>query len=148
MNAMWVSSQEETVNIRPLNYKKYNISGKRFKELYYFCLQYTEWKDELKYNSDTLKSIQVTDMPTGHDIGDPTQKLAIRRIQLEENCKLIEQTVLDTDKEIAVYLLKAITDENITYRYLKMVMGIPCSRNTYYERRHKFYWLLDKRKIL
>lgn len=132
--------------VRPLNYYKYGISGNRFKELYYWCLQYEEWKDEIKYKRDTVKSIEITDMPSVHYESDATQQLAIRRAQLAQNCELIEKTVLDADPDIYQYLLKAVTNENITYRYLKMIMEIPCSHNTYYDRRRRFYWLLSQRK--
>jgi hypothetical protein len=133
--------------IRPLNHIKYGISGNRFRELYYWCLQYNEWKDELRYKTDTVRSIEITDMSTAHNGSDATQQLAIRRVQLARNCELIEQTALETDPDIYQYLLKAVTDENVSYRYLEMIMGIPCSRNTYYDRRRKFYWLLSQRKI-
>lgn len=133
-------------NVRPLNHSKYGISRNRFKELYYWCLQYHEWKDELKYKTDTVKSIEITDMPSMHGNGDATQELAVRRVQLEQNCKMIEQTVIEADPELYQYLLKAVTDENVTYRYLKMVMGIPCGKKMYYDRRRKFYWLLSQKK--
>ncbi len=133
-------------NVRPINQNKYGISKKRFKELYYWCLQYGEWKDELKYKTDTAKSIQISGMPSAHNTGDPTFQLVARREQLERNCKLIEQTAIETDPDIYQYLLKAVTDEDVTYWYLKTVMGIPCSKNTYYDRRRKFYWLLDQKK--
>lgn len=50
--------------VRTLN-TKYGISKHRFKELYYWCLQYNEWKDELKYKTDTVKAIETHDMPMG-----------------------------------------------------------------------------------
>ena len=133
--------------IRPLNRSKYGISKNRFKELYYWCLQYSEWKDELRYRVDTVKSIEITDSPITHDNGDPTQQLAFRRVHLESNCKLIEQTAIETDPDIYQYLIKAVTDPDVTYRYLKLIMGIPCSHNTFYDRRRRFYWLLSKKKI-
>lgn len=133
--------------IRPLNHSKYGIGKNRFKELYYWCLQYDEWKDELKYKTDTVKSIEITDMPVAHNGGDATQQLAIRRVQLAKNCELIERTVLDADQDLYQYLLKAVTSEDVTYRYLKMIMRIPCGKKMYYDRRRKFYWLLDQRKI-
>lgn len=133
-------------NVRPLNRSKYGISGHRFKELYYWCLQYDEWKDELKYKTNTVRSIEITDMPTAHNGEDATQQLAIRRAQLSKNCELIEQTAIEADSELYQYLLKAVTNEDVTYRYLKMIMGIPCSHNTYYNRRRKFYWLLSQKK--
>lgn len=134
-------------NVRALNHSKYGISKNRFKELYYWCLQYNEWRDELKYKTDTVKSIETTGMPTAGGSGDPTQQLAMRRQQLEENCRMIEQTAIEADPDIYQYLLKTVTNKNVTYEYLDMIMGIPCSRNTYYERRRKFYWLLSKKKI-
>lgn len=134
------------MNIRPINHSKYGISKNRFRELYYWCLQYDEWLDELKYKTDTVKSIEITDMPVVHCGSDATQRLAIRRAQLEKNCELIEQTAIEADPNIYQYLLKAVTNEDVTYRYLRMIMGIPCGKKMYYDRRRKFYWLLDQRK--
>lgn len=132
--------------VRTLNIK-YGISKHRFKELYYWCLQYNEWKDELKYKTDTVKAIETHDMPTGSGgMRRPTEELAMRRARLEENCRLIEQTAIETDPDLYQYILKAVTNEDITYRYLRLIMEIPCSSNTYYNRRRKFYWLLNVKK--
>ena len=135
-------------NIRELNPIKYQISKHRFIELYHFCLQYNEWMDELKYKTDTLKSIEVTDMPFAVGESDQTAQLACRRATLSDKCRLIEQTAMETDSELYEYILKAVTNENITFPYLYTVMGIPCSRNTYYDRRRKFYWLLDRKRTV
>ncbi|MEY8357057.1 hypothetical protein AALB39_27450 [Lachnospiraceae bacterium 54-53] len=133
-------------NVRPLSHSKYGISKNRFWELYYWCLQYGEWKDELKYKTDTVRSMEITDMPSGHNPGDATQQLAIRRAMLEKNCQLIEQTAIEADQDIYQYLLKAVTNENITFWYLKKIMNMPCGRTMYYDRRKKFYWLLSQKK--
>ena len=85
-------------------------------------------------------------MPVTHCGSDATQQLAIRRAQLEKNCELIEQTAIEADPDIYQYLLKAVTNEDVTYRYMRMIMGIPCGKKMYYDRRRKFYWLLDQRK--
>lgn len=133
-------------NVRPLNQSKYGISKNRFWELYYWCLQYGEWKNELKYNTNTVGSMEITDMPTSHNGGDSTQQLAMRRGVLEQRCRLIEQTAIETDPDLYQYILKAVTTEGVTYHYLKMIMYIPCGRTMYYERRKKFYWLLSLKK--
>jgi len=133
-------------NMRPLNSKKYNISKHRFWELYHWCLQYNEWKDELKYKTDTVGAMRITDMPVHHDNGDPTQQLAMRRAMLEDNCRMIEQAAQEADPNICQYILKAVTDESATYWYLKTVMGIPCGRTMYYDRRKRFYWLLSQKR--
>ena len=133
------------MKVRPLNERKYNISKHRFAELYHFCLQYPEWKDELKYKTDSVASIEITDMPTTHKNESTVEALAIRRTNLEDKCKLIEQTAIEVDEEIYQYILKAVTNEYINYNYLSTIMNIPCSRNTYYDRRRKFYYLLSKK---
>ena len=43
------------------------------------------------------------------------------------------------------YLLKAVTEENVTFKYLKTVMNIPCEKDMFYDRRRKFYFLLSKK---
>lgn len=133
-------------NVRPINHSKYGISKNRFRELYYWCLQYNEWIDELKYKTNTVGAMEITGMPATHGGGDATQQLAIHRAQLEQNCRLIEQTAIEADSEIYQYIIKGVTDEDITYRYLKMVMDIPCGKDMYYDRRRKFFWLLDQKK--
>lgn len=133
-------------NIRNTSMKKYNISPHRYMELYHFCLQYPEWQDEIKYKTDTVKSIQITDMPMTHGgISDPTQDLAVRLAGLMEASKIIEDTAAEAGEEIGQYILKAVTTEGCTYHYLRTVCNIPCGKNMYYERRKKFFWLLDRR---
>lgn len=134
-----------TPNIRSTSLKKYDISAHRFLELYHFCLQYNEWQDELKYKTDTVKSIEVSDMPSAHSNADATQQLAIRRAQLTSKCELVEQTAIEADADIYPYILKAVTNEGITYKYLKSIMNIPCGKDMYYDRRRKFYWLLSQK---
>lgn len=133
------------MNVRPINEKKYNISKHRFSELYHFCLQYPEWKDELKYKTDNVNSIEITDMPSSHNKESSVEKLAIRRAQLEEKCKLIEQTAFEADNQLHQYILKAVTCEHISYNYLRMVMNIPCGKKMWYDRRRKFYYLLSQK---
>lgn len=132
-------------NVRPLNEEKYEISKHRFLELYHFCMQYPEWKEELKSNTDTVKSIQITDMPISHNYQDQTLKLAERRIKLREKCETIEQTAIEADSELYQYIIEGVTKDYVTYRYLKMIKNMPCGKNVYYDRRRKFYYLLSKK---
>ena len=57
----------------------------------------------------------------------------------------MEKTAEDADRVLSSYILAAVTNEDVTYNYLKMVMGIPCERDMYYDRRRKFYWLMSQR---
>lgn len=132
-------------NVRPLNREKYEISKHRFLELYHFCMQYREWKEELKYNNSTVKSIQITDMPISHNYKDQTGELAERRVKLIKKCELIEQTAMEADSDIYQWLLEGVTCDYATYNYLKCSRNIPCGKKMYYERRRKFYYLLSKK---
>ena len=133
------------MNVRPISEKKYNISKHRFRELYYFCLQYQEWLDELKYKTDDVSSVGITNMPTSHNTNSNVERLALRRAQLEEKCKILEQTAIEADETLYQYIIKAVTNEGVSYNYLKMVMNIPCCKNVWYDRRRKFYYLLSEK---
>lgn len=115
-------------------------------EVYHHCMQYGEWKDELQYKRDAIKSIEYGDTIKGRGgTGSSTEQLAIRRVELQKKCELIEQAAIEADSDIYQYIIKAATNEYITYNYLLNVMNIPCSKNTYYDRRRKFYWILSKK---
>lgn len=132
-------------NVRPMNEKKYDISKHRFLELYHFCMQYNEWQDELKYKRDTVRSIEITDMPMSHGNGDATAALATRRAELSRKCELIEQTAIEADPDIYQYIIKGVTTDYASYRYLREVAGMPCGKKMYYDRRRKFFYLLSKK---
>ena len=133
-------------NVRPLNEEKYQISKRRFCELYNFCLQYNEWMEELKYKTNTVGGIVITDMPRGCEKSDPTQALAVRRAELQRKCNLIRQTAKEADSEIFPYIIKAVTNEGISYNYLREFMDMPCGKDLYYNRRRMFFWLLSNKK--
>ena len=132
------------MKINKEEWERYKISKKKARELYYFCLQYSEWKEELSSKINSLKS--GCGGGGGKGIGDSTMALAIKRTVLRDKCELIECTIVETDNELYRYLLKAITEEGVTYQYLRSVMGMPCSRRKYYETRRRFYYLLSKKK--
>lgn len=133
-------------DIRPINQDKYKISKHRFLELYHFCMQYQEWKSELKYLTDTVKGIDYSGEIKGTGTGSATERLAIRRGELRKKCELIEQTAMEADPEIYQYIIEGVTADYASYKYLKEVKGIPCCKNVYYDRRKKFYWLLSRKK--
>lgn len=133
-------------DIRPINQDKYKISKHRFLELHHFCMQYQEWKDELKYLTDTVKGIDYSEEIKGAGTGNATEQLAIRRSELQRKCELIEQTAIEADPEICQYILEGVTVDYASYKYLKEIKGIPCGKDMYYHRRRKFYWLLSRKK--
>ena len=133
-------------NVRALNKSKYNISNYRFRELYYFCLQYEGWKENIKEIRNPLKGMQYSEMPSSAPgvSSKPTENIAIECAEYSHKCRLIEYAAKEADPELYKYILFAVTHENITFKYLKAKMNIPCERDRYYDSRRKFYFILDK----
>ena len=131
-------------NVRMLNKEKYNISNYRFKELYYFCLQYNEWREKLIEKRHPLKGMEYSGTPSSGVPGDPTANIAILCADLSHKCMIIESAARLADPELYDYIIYAVTQEHITFKYLKMQKGIPCERDRYYNSRRKFYFYLDQ----
>lgn len=126
---------------------KYWISKHRFYEISHYCLQYNEWKDEYTTLSrQGISGVEYDGMPHGSDVGNPTEHAGIRLAELKTKMETIERTAEETDPVLAKYILKAVTNEDVTFNYLKQFMDIPCEKDMYYDRRRKFYWLMSKKK--
>lgn len=120
---------------------KYWIDRHRHYELKHFCLQYPEWKRA--YRSSPSISSSFGNEPSGGDLHeDPTAKHAMRKVCYMERIKLIERIAGEADEDLHNYILKGVT-EGLSYTYLKTKMNMPCSRDMYYDRYRKFFWLLD-----
>lgn len=120
---------------------KYWIDRHRHYELKHFCLQYPEWK-RAYYLSPGISSSFGNELPGSDSYGDPTAKLAMRKVMYMERIKLIERIAGEADKDLRDYILKGVT-EGLSYTYLRTKMNMPCSRDMYYDRYRKFFWLLD-----
>lgn len=62
-----------------------------------------------------------------------------------ERMQAVERAAMEADPYLASYILKAVT-EGLSFNYLKARLEIPCSRDMYYDRYRKFFWLLDKER--
>lgn len=123
---------------------KYYLDRHRYYELKHFCLQYLTWKKtyaallELGVTSSLLE--QSSSIGNSSDL---TAKYAIRRSLYADRIKLIEQTAMDADEDLYIYILKAVT-EGLSYTYLKTKLDIPCGKDMYYDRYRRFFWLLSE----
>ena len=133
------------MNKRKLRLDKYGISNKRYKELCGFCEQYPEWLEELKSNTDTVRSVSVSGMPASSGTGDPTFVLASRRAELKKMCELIEQTALQANEDLHQYIIRSVCYEE-PFWYLRDIKGMPCSQRSFYDYRRYFFYLLDHNK--
>ena len=125
-------------NIRTTLSKKspYFISKHRRLELVHFCLQYPEWKERLT----NIRYPKETD-----EFSDPTSDDAIMRIIFERNIEMIERCAKIAGGEIWEYLFKSVTS-GVSYVHLATKLDIPCSRDYFYDRYHKFWFILSQEK--
>lgn len=123
---------------------KYWIDKHRHYELKHFCLQYPKWK---KLYSDAIDSSislsRIERVRTSNLPGDPTEHCAVQKVYYAERIKMVERAAMDADEDLWKYILRAVT-EGLSYTYLKTKLDIPCSRDTYYDRYRRFFWLLNK----
>ena len=122
---------------------KYWIDKHRYYELKHFCLQYPSWKKTYAAINELSASSPTIERVVSSDISDLTAKCAIRKAYYSDRIKLIEQAAMDADQDLYIYILKAVT-EGLAYTYLTSQMHIPCSRDTYYDRYRRFFWLLNE----
>lgn len=122
---------------------KYWIDKNRYYELKYFCLQYPFWKKAYAaidgFSKHSLEIIGI--QPGLHS--DPTARCVEAKELYLRKISTVEQAAIEADAELYVYILQAVT-EGLSYEMLKVRLEIPCSRDTFYDRYRKFFWLLNK----
>ena len=128
-------------NHRDLNLAKYSISKSRYRELYYFCLQY----DERARKIADLEQLQVKapdGMPHGTGISDPTAQAGFLASQLRLQNEAMEKSAREADAGLYCWLLDAVR-YGLTYNNLKVMKQIPCGQEYFHKARRKFFYILD-----
>lgn len=139
-----------STNMRPeLSEKnKYWIDRHRYYELKHFCMQYPNWKTAYRRLDATPgQNAIASSVPMGstHEFGDPTAKLGTGRAYYSSRIELLERVARMADDVLGQYLLVGIVN-GWSYDILNARFNIPCSKDTYYDRYRKFFWLLDKER--
>ena len=89
----------------------YWIEKHRYYELKHFCLQYPIWRkaysvlDGYSNTPKDLASFVVTST-----LGDPTAKCAMAKTYYSERTDMVVRVAEQTDRELAEYILKAVTE--------------------------------------
>lgn len=135
-----------TLRMRPeLSEKnKYRLNKHRHYELKHFCLQYPLWKKLYSEFDDPSYPLALIEWaPTSNLPGDPTAKRALMKAHYSEKIELIDKVARDVDPYLCDYIVRGVT-ESLSYNHMKTKLGIPCSRDVYYELYRRFFWMLDK----
>lgn len=126
---------------------KYYISKHRYYELLHFCRQYTDFLAEKNKIMETCVRPVIFDdykAKTDKEL-DHLERWAIRLADVDDKIQVIEQTAVEADAELSGYILMAVTS-GLGFDAMKARYDVPCSRNTFYDRYRKFFWLLDQRR--
>lgn len=125
---------------------KYYIDKHRYYELKHFCMQYKEWKKAYLSCCESIIFSSIFEERISTNIpSDLTGKYAILKAQYAEKINIVERVAKEADPDLYPYILKAVT-EGLSYTYLKSRLDIPCSRDMYYNRYRKFFWLLSQER--
>lgn len=128
---------------------RYYIDKHAFYSAYHYALQYKEWKSEYetlsKYGDSTGVDYSRDKTGSSPGVGDPTFNLGTRLAKLKSNIDLIESSALEVNPILYKWLIKAVTEEFVSYNYLRTVLNIPCGKNFYYKMRRKFYYILSQK---
>ncbi len=122
---------------------KYYICPDRYKELLYFARQYISMKAELtRLRASYPVAPQVS---VQHDISNPVPAIVESVAKLADQIAMIEECAYDADPDLWKWILTGITTGK-SYEYLNLMMGMPASKDLYYDRYHRFFWLLDAKR--
>lgn len=119
---------------------RYYISKHRRLELEHFCLQYPEWIKEL--NAINVFPVSRYQEVKGTSVSNPTLKTAYTASLFREKIAMLEKAAAECDDQLGDYILEAVTTGK-TFSYFE-AHGIPCCRDTFYDRLRKFYYILSR----
>lgn len=121
---------------------KWFIEKYRYLELKNFCRQFPIWEKAYQsLNALSKKENDIIQDTQGFE--DKTAKTAIAMEFYSKRMDMIKDTCKEADPEIADYILIGVT-KGVPYDIIQVNYDIPCSRDTYYDRYRKFFYLLNK----
>ena len=119
----------------------YWIERHRYYELKHFCLQYKIWKSYI-LEIDGMKSKNFPDGIFGKNFSNPTLKAVELREEYAAKMAIVEHAAYAASPEFKNYILKAVTEE-LSYENLRLVHGLPCCRESWYELYRRFFYILS-----
>lgn len=114
---------------------KYHISKHRYYELKHHCLQYYEWKQQIRY-LESLTQYKESEDPTGNT--------ATTLTLLRNKIQTIDYICSHLRPDCAKYIHKAVT-QGKSYSWLCTNDDCLVPKDRYYDEYHRFFYLLSGR---
>lgn len=121
---------------------KWFIERERYYELKHFCMQYPQWKKNYLYLSTSLRSCGCAEV-VQNEPGNPTETAALLLLDYSSKIDMVESAAVRSDEQLAPYILMAVT-HGVSYAYLSVKLQMPASKDMFYDRYRKFFYILSK----
>lgn len=123
----------------------YWIPREKYYELLYFSRQYNTMRQEKRELLRVYPTIADKEFTSKTDISSPVEKALMRVSYLNEMIGLIENTAKEAGDDIYKWLLIGVTSDR-SYDFLSQRMDMPASKDLYYKRYRKYFYLLSKKR--
>ena len=122
---------------------KYYLPKWQYKTVVSFCMQYWELKTRLA-SVQGLRAVNYDGMPHGTSTSDPTYQSAVQSAEAARKIEIIENAVKRAAPDMYDWILKSVTEEDMTYEKLRYELGMPCGKNLYAKLRRLVFWYVSK----
>ena len=124
---------------------KYYVPKNLYRQCLYFCRQYPEWVIELSTDESANRGVSYEkDRVQTSEIGDSTSVIAMRRHIIEKKKKMVDDALEETVPAMLIPWVRLGVTTDISGWVLEE-KGMPCSHNTYFKYRRKFFWNLSQK---
>jgi hypothetical protein len=132
-----------TAQRTPVKDSKYFVEKETFLTVLHYCRQYPLWLAELDAVGTPIRGISYDKdaVQTSPDY-DATAELAMRRTAISRKKDVIDKCARRVAGDLSEWLIMGVS-HGLTF-YQLYERGMPCSRNTYYSIRRKFYYEMSK----
>lgn len=125
---------------------KYWIDKHRYYELKHFCLQYKFWRDAYLAIDGLVGHVPSwVPISNTNKVYDPTAEALEAKMYYWRKIKMVEDAARETDSELCDYIFKAVI-QGLSYEQVKHRYNVPCSRDTFYDRYRRFFWILNQKR--
>lgn len=122
---------------------KYHIDWRDLKYAQAYSQKYPKWLAQYNDLKAAVGAINYDKEGGSRKISDTTADNATKRMIIREKMMKVEQCAFEAGGDLAEYILKSVIDEHVTFEDMKAI-GMPCESRCFYEKRRKYYYLLNK----
>ena len=130
-----------------VNLDSYQIPRESYLELKWFCRQYPRKKREVAMIGDGITSPQITGMPHGTGVSDPTFRVVMLREAAMRDVSLIECVAMETAEGAWYNALIRHCCYSVPFSRIEQHEIPTANRNAFFKVRKEFYYRLHDARM-